>query len=281
MKVLIVDDAPDNLYLLETLLKGYGYEVSAAVNGREALEKLKREPAALIIADILMPKMDGFQLCRAVKADDALKNIPFIFYTATYTTEKDRDFALSLGASRFIVKPTDPGLFIDIIKEVLAEKETGLLKPGHVTIENETEYLREHQARLIKKLEDKIVELERSEERCRSLIAGAADAIVTLDESGKITSWNETAGSLFGYESDEVMGKPFSLLVPGEIHTEPDVLSARLKERRLPWRLVAAGKSKRHDLIPVGISFSLMKDRRGKVLGFSAIIREITERRQA
>ena len=200
MKVLVVDDTPENVYMLETLLKGHGYEVSTAVNGQEALEKLKHEPATLIISDILMPKMDGFQLCRAVKADEALKNIPFIFYTATYTTEKDKDFALSLGASRFILKPTDPDDFINIIKEVLMEKGTGLLKPGVMTIEKETEYLKEHQARLIKKLGDKIAELERSEERYRSLIFCAIDAIITLDESGMITSWNEAAEKIFGYE---------------------------------------------------------------------------------
>ncbi len=280
MNVLIVDDTAENVYLLETLLKGNGYKVSTAENGREALEKLKRDPAALIISDILMPKMDGFQLCRAVKADDALKNIPFIFYTATYTTEKDRDFALSLGASRFIVKPKDPGEFIGIIKEVLAENKTGLLQPGDITIENEVEYLKEHQARLIKKLEDKITQLERSEERYRSLIACAADAIVTLDESGRITSWNETAERLFGYEPDEIIGKHFSLLAPGEIRSDQDAIGMRLKEQKVPWRLEAVGISKRHDSIPVGISFSLMKDHHGKVLGFSAIIRDMTEQKK-
>jgi len=159
MKVLVVDDIPENVDLLEALLQGQGYEVSTAVNGAEALERLKQDHAALIISDILMPKMDGFQLCRAVKADDALKNIPFIFYTATYTTKKDKDFALNLGASRFILKSTATKEFIGMVQEVLAEKGAGLIKPGVLTIEKETEYLKEHQARLIKKLGDKITEL--------------------------------------------------------------------------------------------------------------------------
>jgi PAS domain S-box-containing protein len=279
MKVLIVDDTPENVYMLESLLKGYGYEVSTAVNGIEALEHLKQEPATLIISDILMPKMDGFQLCRAVKADDALKNIPFIFYTATYTTEKDKDFALSLGASRFILKPADPEEFISIIKEVLAENKIGLLKPGDITIEKETEYLKEHQARLIKKLGDKITELERSEELYRSLIFCAIDAIITLDDSGMITSWNEAAEQIFDYESDEVIGKQFSLLFPEELRSEQDALIMRLKEKKLTRCLETVSRKKSGVFIPVEISLSLMQDKLGKNLGISAIIRDITERK--
>ena len=81
----------------------------------------------LIISDILMPKMDGFALCRHWKADAVLKNIPFIFYTATYTDTKDETFALGLGADMFIVKPTDPDTFAAKIKGVLGETR----KPGH------------------------------------------------------------------------------------------------------------------------------------------------------
>ena len=107
-RVLIVDDIKENLYLLESLLKGYGYGTVTANNGAEALGLGLKEPPDLIIADILMPVMDGYTLCREWKKDDTLKNIPFIFYTATYTHPKDGEFALSLGADRFIIKPQEP-----------------------------------------------------------------------------------------------------------------------------------------------------------------------------
>ena len=281
MKVLIVDDTPENVYMLEALLKGHGYEVSTAANGLEALEKLKQKPVTLIISDILMPKMNGFQLCRAVKADETLKDIPFVFYTATYTTEKDKDFALSLGASRFILKPTDPSDFIDIIQEVLVEKGIGTIRPGVVAIEKETEYLKEHQARLIKKLGDKITELERSEERYRSLIACALDAIITLDESGMITSWNEAAEKIFEYPSDEIIGKHVSLLAPEELRSEQEAFIGRLKKNGPPAYYETMRRSKKGALIPVGMSLSLMKNRQGMVLGISAIIRDMTEHKRA
>ncbi len=98
MKMFIVDDKEENLYMLEALLKGSGYEVASAMNGVEALEKLKEDSFDMIISDILMPQMDGYQLCRKCKKDDTLKKIPFVFYTATYTEKKEEEFGLSLGA---------------------------------------------------------------------------------------------------------------------------------------------------------------------------------------
>ncbi len=119
MKILIVDDDPNGLHLLEVMLEGSGHEVTAAENGQMALESATANPPALIISDILMPVMDGFQLCKACKGDDTLRKVPFIFYTATYTDEKDEEFALSLGADRFIVKPMEPDCFIEIIGDIL------------------------------------------------------------------------------------------------------------------------------------------------------------------
>ncbi|MGZ4974046.1 MAG: response regulator, partial [Limisphaerales bacterium] len=101
MKVLGVDDKIENLYLLESMLRVFNCQFVGARDGMEALEKVQQQKFDLIISDILMPHMDGFELCRQVKRRPALRNIPFVFYTATYTDKKDEELALSLGASRF------------------------------------------------------------------------------------------------------------------------------------------------------------------------------------
>ncbi len=159
MKVLIVDDSAVNLYVLETVLKGSGHEVASAGDGTEALSHLWGNPCDLVISDILMPRMDGFQLCRECKRDSALWKIPFVFYTATYTEPKDREFALSLGADRFIVKPIEPKELLKIIDETVAGKmRDGAVAPGK-SVEEEEIYLKEYNERLVSKLEKKMLDL--------------------------------------------------------------------------------------------------------------------------
>jgi two-component system cell cycle sensor histidine kinase/response regulator CckA len=162
MKTLIVDDREEDLYLLETLLKGKGYDVVSASNGAQALEKLRSDNFGLIISDILMPVMDGFQLCREVKSDDDLKDIPLVFYTATYTDEKDEEFALQLGVDEFIRKPTEPDEIIKIIRglagDVRKAKVVRRRKPG---LEDEKEVLELYSKRLVEKLEKKTLDLGR------------------------------------------------------------------------------------------------------------------------
>jgi len=121
------------------------------------------------VSDILMPRMDGFQLCRECKKDDSLKKIPFIFYTATYTDEKDEEFALSLGAEKFIVKPAEQEVFLRILEEVIEEHEKGALVTPKETIKEEKIYLTGYNKRLIQKLEKKMLDLEKSEKRIKHL----------------------------------------------------------------------------------------------------------------
>ncbi len=168
-KILIVDDLPQNLYLLEVLLKSNGYEVEQASNGIEALEIARKNPPEMIISDILMPGMDGFSLCRAWKSDDQLKNIPFIYYTATYTDPKDEKFAMSLGAERFIVKPMEPDIFLAIIKEIIHSHESKQLVMHKAIVETEDVFFKEYNETLIRKLEDKMMKLQRSNKRLASL----------------------------------------------------------------------------------------------------------------
>ncbi len=161
MKILIVDDIEENLYLLETILKGSGYEVVSSKNGVEALERIKEDSIDMIISDILMPKMDGFQLCKECKKDESFRKIPFIFYTATYINKKDEEFALGLGAEKFIRKPLEPDEFIKIIQDVIKDVNDEKIEPKAAALKEEKEVLKLYSERLVNKLEKKMFDLER------------------------------------------------------------------------------------------------------------------------
>gem|GEM_PF-743462 len=162
-RVLVVEDNGPGRYLLESILAGHGFEVEAVGNGAEALEAAGRTPPDVVIADILMPTMDGFELCRRWRADERLRDIPFIFYTATYTDTRDERFALSLGGDRFLIKPQPPHVLVKVVRELVEEagRRGGAgPSPGPAVQEAEVEVLREYSDVLFRKLNDKVQQLE-------------------------------------------------------------------------------------------------------------------------
>ncbi|MFZ2656132.1 MAG: response regulator [Victivallales bacterium] len=170
-RILIVDDKEENNYLLRALLQGNGYEVEVASNGSDALLKARKNPPDLIISDILMPVMDGFALCREWRKDERLESIPFVFYTATYTDERDEKFALGIGADRFIVKPQEPDVFMEIIRKTArqsANQSTAQAKPPEA---DESVYLKQYNETLIRKLENKMEQLEKTNRQLEEDIA--------------------------------------------------------------------------------------------------------------
>ncbi len=163
MKILVVDDNTENLLLLELWLKKSGYAVVSTANGAEALKKLHTEEFNLIISDILMPEMDGFQLCKNVNSDDKLHSIPFVFYTASYTDKQDEELALKLGAARFIRKPSDMFELMAIIENLCKGYNTSRsnTKPDDQVIEDDESSYKLYNEILIKKLEDRMLLLEK------------------------------------------------------------------------------------------------------------------------
>ena len=125
----MVEDIPNVLELLEVTLRFQGYEVISAHNGQEALDILEKETPALIISDILMPKLDGFSMIQKLRSNPKTQNIPVIFLSATYVTPEDRTFAMSLGASRFLEKPIDTEDFLLTIAELLSQEQITIPRP--------------------------------------------------------------------------------------------------------------------------------------------------------
>ena len=173
MHILIVDDNADARIILGATLKKDGYMVVSAADGAEALKIAHEAPPDMIISDILMPVMDGFQLCRMCQEDDRLSSIPFVFYSASYTERQDQEFGLGMGAVRFIVKPMDPDEFLKTIREILKDYENGLLLPSALPVDkDEDTFLKGYSGRLIRQLEKKVEDLEESN---KALMKSEAD----------------------------------------------------------------------------------------------------------
>ncbi|MCK4811655.1 MAG: PAS domain S-box protein [Methanosarcinales archaeon] len=296
--ILVVDDREVDRRLLRKMIESSGYEVEEAANGEEGLGNVRRDKPDLIIADTMMPVMDGFQFLRNAKKDKRTKDIPFILYSAVYTGYEDEKLALSLGANAFIQKPIETEKFLEkveaAIQGVKARKETATKE----LIEEEEEYLRRYSQVVAAKLEEKVRELEAtnevlqmqiveelrvedalrvSEEKYRVLFETAKDAIFLSDETGKFIDVNQAACKTLGYSKEELLK-----LSNKEIDAGPAGYEAFLQVRNGPAKeAIFEVNQQRKDgtLLPVEITgkFFEIDGRRISL----AIARDITERKAA
>lgn len=182
MKVLVVDDVAYSRRAVRSVFLSAGYAVLTADDGQAALDIVTIELPDLVVTDILMPRMDGFQLCRAIKTDPRTARIPVVFYTGSYNEPADREFGLSLGAAAYLVKPLEP-------RELLAEvtKATGRatpeLKPRTTAGD---EWSRTHADRLAAKLQEKVHELNHALDQMEETYTGtvAAFALALAEREG-------------------------------------------------------------------------------------------------
>ncbi|MDQ1334484.1 MAG: two-component system, cell cycle sensor histidine kinase and response regulator CckA [Thermodesulfobacteriota bacterium] len=289
MNILIVDDKEEGRYLLETLLKGNGHEVAGAANGQEALERLQATRFDLIISDILMPVMDGFQLCRRIRKDEALRHISFIVYTATYTGPKDEAFALNIGADRFIQKPCEPDALMEAIGQVMTAAGGGH-RARLSTPAPDEEVLKVYSERLIRKLEQAKMELERevqarrkaeeaalaAERDWRTTFDAMLDPVALLETNGTIRQCNQAFADFVGEESGAVVGeKCFQLVHRTKGHIEGCPLLRSVQRNDRETMAISVGQE---DFLVVT---DPVKGTKGEIIGIVHIMRNITELKRA
>ena len=117
-KILVTDDSPTILEILKSVLVEEGYEVIAAADGQQALDLARAENPDLIILDLMLPKIDGYKVCRMLKFDEKFKNIPIIMLTAR-AKDDDEKLGKEVGADAYLRKPFQPEEVIDQIKKLL------------------------------------------------------------------------------------------------------------------------------------------------------------------
>ncbi len=138
-RILIVEDEPEAVELLEFNLKQAGYAVTAAADGAEALKKIRATPPDLVLLDVMLPEMDGFEICKVVRLEAATAKIPIIMLTAK-ASELDRVLGLELGADDYLTKPYSPRELLLRVKKILArsapqEKAKEQLRFGDLLID--------------------------------------------------------------------------------------------------------------------------------------------------
>lgn len=211
-KILVIDDNADNLLSLKALIADLfsGFTTFTADSGMAGIELAKIHPPDVILLDILMPGLDGFEVCKMLKGDENLCDIPVVFVTALRENKENKMRALEAGADGFLTKPIDEEELVAHIKAMLKIKEASDFR------KMEKQRLEEMVADRTKELQDELRQklelnkrLKESEERFRGLFEKAPLGYQALDIDGRFIEVNETWLETLGYHREEVTGKWF------------------------------------------------------------------------
>jgi adenylate cyclase len=188
-RILVVDDTPANVRLLEAVLRPRGYEVLRAGSGPEALEAVARDRPDLVLLDIVMPGIDGYEVCRQLRATPASAVLPVVMITASGNEEKLR--ALEAGADDFIAKPFDQAELLARVRSLLRVKEY------HDLIESQATELAEWNRTLEARVDEQVAELERLTRLRRYLSPQIAELVLSAPDQTVLESHRREVAVLF------------------------------------------------------------------------------------
>jgi PAS domain S-box-containing protein len=254
--VLIVDDDPDIALTLQDLLEYEGYQVHSVPTGGEAIARARSAHFGAVILDLGLPDLDGLSVLRKLTEDDP--KLPVIILTAFLKDARTIE-SLRQGAFAYLTKPYNR-------EEVKATLRRAIGVQA-----------------LAVKAERVERALNESQERFRSVVETASDAIVLADQTGKIVSWNKAAQALFGYAPDEVLGEPLTLIMPARYRAAHLKGFERLRASGSPQLIGRTvelhGLRKDGREFPLELSLGTWRTKEGAF--YSGIIRDISQRRRS
>lgn len=265
IKILIIDDQIDNLISAKAVIQSYmpNCIVLFAQSGQEGIEKAIKEIPEIIILDIIMPLMDGFETCIRLKSEYWTKNIPIIMMTATKTDLESKFKGIDLGADAFLSKPFDPSELIAQIKVMLRVK---------IAEDN----LRKEKNKIDRTLDAKIAENNYQ----ATLLSNIIDAVISTDMDSVIKSWNKGAEEIYGWTAEEVIGRTiqdvFKPVYPDIPHEH--IFDSLYKRSFFKGEVIHHHKDGRP--LNIFVSVSLIRDYLGYNIGTVAIDRDITEQKK-
>ena len=253
--ILIADDNPENLKVLSKLLKQEGYKIRAATNGKQALESFQAEPPDLILLDIQMPKMDGYEVCRSIKAQECHRSIPVIFISAMGESF-NKVQAFKVGGSDYLKKPLQA-------EEVLARIKT------HLTLYNYQKQLQEKNLELLQQF--------------KTTFEQAAVGIAHIDiDTGQYLKVNERFAAIVQYSRDELLNKTLKDITHPDSYEDDTLKVGQLINKEIKF-FVKEKQYIRADGSTVWcrITVSLVENKQGKTPNYLlSIIEDISKRKK-
>ncbi len=252
--ILIVDDDTKTLTAMEALLSGPGRTIVLANSGTDALRQILKRDFALILLDVRMPDMDGFETASMVRQNERFRYIPIIFLSAVDTLDEDVMRGVTSGAVDYLFKP--------VVPDVLKTKVSVFVDLFRMNERLKQQAVKEAQALLA------------------AVVESSQDAIVSKNLDGIILSWNGGAERLFGYTPEEAIGKSIMIVVPPDRQGEERRILERIKrgERLESFETVRVAKTGLR--IDISLTISPVLDGAGRIIGASKVARDITDRKR-
>jgi PAS domain S-box-containing protein len=256
-KILLVDDDPKSLMAMEALVGGPGRIIIKADSGQEALRQVLRHDFAVILLDVRMPRVDGFETAELIRQRDQSRYVPIIFLSAVDKLDDDVFRGLATGAVDYLFKP--------VVPEVLQSKVSTFVDLYRMRERVKREAVRH------------------GEERFRLLVNSIKDySIILLSPEGIVTSWNPGAGLIEGYEPQEIIGRHFSCFYTDEAiqqgypGLELQIAASVGQHEDEGWRVRKDGTK-----FWANVVVSALKDESGRLAGFARVTRDQSERKAA
>jgi PAS domain S-box-containing protein len=300
IKILVIDDTPDNLVSLKSQLNNWLPEVIVftALNGAKGMELAALEDPDVILLDIVMPGMDGYELCKLLKADQKLCNIPVVFFTANKSDQESRIRALECGAEALLAKPIDPIELTAQIRAMVKVKDASIIKQKEEErltqlVEEQVRELKENHTATLNLLEDLRNEVEirkqreadlfKSELRFKKVSEEAMEWIWEVDTEGIYTYSSPVVETILGYKTSEIVGKKYFY----------DFFTPDLKENLKATAFEAFSRKesfrnfenpsihKDGHVVILESNGSPITDSEGNLIGYCGVDSDITERRNS
>lgn len=257
-KILVVDHEASSLHLYNSLLSSAGYGVITAIDGKNGIEKYNREKPDLVLMNIRMPGMDGYETARIIRQNHESLFIPIIFMSAALQDIERNVAAFDIGDNDFLLKP----------------------------FEDKALLLKIHASLRMKKLYDELNEtkkmLNRSEAKYRTILETMQEGYFEINTSGTFAFFNEAVSRILGYPRERLMNMKLSEYVT------PDALKVLKKAFSKIYRTGEPSGINEYEIIRgdgrlrlLELSANLVRNREAKPVGFRGIIRDVTEKREA